>query len=476
MSEKFTHPRRRRRRAGVFATLAVTVAMLVTSIGAAAPAQGATQTAWIPLRCALAGSIPVAIGAALTATVPDSVNDGGGQFNISGASTTTIFPGTAQQSAAVFGANAFQGIIQDFQTHLVNGTVNFAPTAGGKTTQSSPTQFDAVAAVQPPNQAASGNPHINGGDTTRGGFQPATPAETFSFGDIPADTTGSTGNRYGPVPGVGGGPNPTDGTPDVLPDIGPITEDGNVGDDVTITNTNPGGSPTVGAGINAPRVVQNQVSFHQGGSPGTYTGALPADCAFDTRAPDPTPDESATCDGSPCEVGDDGSVPKPVASWVDEFTVPIVAVTPSDGVGTASARGTDPDASATIPGLGTFPVAAQYSAITNCDETANNRPFIVRASLGGQSIQFTRTGTDTSTCTSSGSTNTNEGTGTGNVTGAITGTATVHWVFDESPDDVTIDIVGDTGAELHISGAPQPLSGSPGGVWVFGTLPWPAGV
>jgi hypothetical protein len=30
---------------------------------------------------------------------------------------------------------------------------------------------------------------------------------------------------------------------------------------------------------------------------------------------------------------------------------------------------------------------------------------------------------------------------------------------------------GDT---LDIAGQPQPLSGSPGGVWVFEDLPWPA--
>lgn len=451
MSEKLSKPRRRGRRAGVFASLVAL--MLVASVGAV-PAQGATATAWIPLRCSIGGAIQVHVGAALTTTYPDTVAPGA-TFNLTGTSTTVIFPPAAQQGGAVFNGDAVQGIVQDFETNLTNASASFAATAGGPT-QSSPTQFNAVRAVQPPNKPAS-NPRINGGDTTRAGFAPATPAESFSFGDVPTDPTGQTGNRFGPVPGVGGGPNATDGTPDTLPDIGPLTVTGADGDTVTIVNQNPGGPPVMNGTTNlGPKVADNTIAFHNQGSgtPGTYGDQLGADCAFDTST---------------------SAVAKPVAAWVDNLTIPIEAVgPPEDGVGTASARGTDPDASATVTGIGTFPVPAQYSAITNCDETANNRPFIVRANAGGQQIQFNRTGTDTSTCTSSGSTNTNEGTGTGTVSGAINGPATLHWVFDESPDDVTIDIVGDAG-ELHISGAPQPLSGTPGGVWVFGTLPWPAG-
>jgi len=471
MSEKLSKPRRRGRRAGVFASLAAVASILVTSV-AAAPAQGATQTAWIPLRCALAGSIPVAVGASLTATVPNTVAPGG-TFNITGTTTEVIFPGTAQQSAAVFGANAIQGIVTQFQTHLVNATSAFVTTAGGNPAQSSPTQFNAVGAVQPPNQpavAGPSGPRINGGDTSRGGFLPATPAESFSFGDVPADTTGNTGNRYGPAPGVGGGAAPGAGTPDTVPDLGPLTVTGAAGQDVTISNTNPGGTPLVGAGINQPRVVANAISFHQGGSPGTYTTQLPADCAFDNRAPDTTVNEPG---GD--EVGDDGSVPKPDPTWVDAFTIPIEDVTPpEDGVGTASARGTDPDAIATVPGTGSFPVSAQFSAVTNCDENANTRPFIAHVQTP-LNVTITRTSTQTSTCHSEGGTSVNEGTGTANVTGAITDTATFTWRFEESPDTVDIDGTTTGGAELHISGAPQPLSGTPGGVWVFGTLPWPAG-
>ncbi len=89
-------------------------------------------------------------------------------------------------------------------------------------------------------------------------------------------------------------------------------------------------------------------------------------------------------------------------------------------------------------------------------------------------VKFTRTSTDTSTCTSEGSTSVNEGTGAGATTGAIVGPATVSWRFEDSPDNVVIHIEADNGATLDVSGAPQALNGSPGGVWVFGTLPWPA--
>ncbi len=148
----------------------------------------------------------------------------------------------------------------------------------------------------------------------------------------------------------------------------------------------------------------------------------------------------------------------------------------SPASGNASARGTDPDASADVPGVGTVPVTAQYSAITSCDETANNRPFIVRATdENGQFTTFTRTSTDTSTCTSEGSTSVNEGTGEGtfNTNGDMTH-ATFSWRFEDSPDNVVMHFDADDGGTLDVSGAPQALNGSPGGVWVFGDLPWPS--
>ncbi|MGH2980856.1 MAG: hypothetical protein ACRDKV_02280 [Solirubrobacterales bacterium] len=156
-----------------------------------------------------------------------------------------------------------------------------------------------------------------------------------------------------------------------------------------------------------------------------------------------------------------------------------------DGVGGASARGTDPDAVASVPFFGageSEEVVAQYSAITNCDEAQNTRPFIVRAldSAGGQ-VTVTRTSTDTSTCTSENSTSVNEGTGAGTASGGLTGNADISWRFEDSPDNVRIDIacigcgVLGTTVQFRISGAPQALNGTPGGVWVFGELPWPGG-
>ncbi len=105
-------------------------------------------------------------------------------------------------------------------------------------------------------------------------------------------------------------PNPTDGTPDTLPPIGPLTVTGALGDTVVIQNKNPGGTPLVGAGINEPRIVADVISFRN--ADGNYAQQLPVDCAYDTRPPDTSG-----------PIGPGGSVPKPVASWVDQIEIPI---------------------------------------------------------------------------------------------------------------------------------------------------------
>jgi hypothetical protein len=142
-----------------------------------------------------------------------------------------------------------------------------------------------------------------------------------------------------------------------------------------------------------------------------------------------------------------------------------------DGVGTTSARGTAQSGVADL--AGPHNVDVQYSAITNCNEAANTRPFIVNVPFFGWT--FRRTSTDTSTCNTSDGSSVNVGSGAGTATGpAFSGPATLAWRFQESPDNVVIHIEADSGSEVFAFGAPQPWNGSPGGVWVFGTLPWPA--
>ena len=147
---------------------------------------------------------------------------------------------------------------------------------------------------------------------------------------------------------------------------------------------------------------------------------------------------------------------------------------PEDGVGAASARGTDPDASL---GTDNATTTAQYSAITNCDEAQSTRPFIVRWTDGGTHT-FKKTGAaDTSTCVREGDTSVNEGTATGLMDGSTP--ATVEWSFVDGsqvpgPDNVNITVTPQAGDLLDIAGEPQPLNGTPGGVWVFPDLPWPA--
>ena len=138
-----------------------------------------------------------------------------------------------------------------------------------------------------------------------------------------------------------------------------------------------------------------------------------------------------------------------------------------DGVGFASVRGSDPDAD-----LGGATVAASYSAITNCDAAQSTRPFYVRWTVNGTSFLFKKDSVSTSTCFSEGATSIDEGAGAGTVNGSTP--ASLQWRFEESPDDVSITVTPEGADPLIIEGTPQPLNGSPGGVWVFGELPWPS--
>lgn len=143
-----------------------------------------------------------------------------------------------------------------------------------------------------------------------------------------------------------------------------------------------------------------------------------------------------------------------------------------NGVGGASARGTDPDAT-----LRAGTVAAQFSAITNCAAAQSTRPFYVRWTSGSTTNTFKKTGAaSTSKCFSNGGANINEGTGTGTINGTPGATVSWHFADGGGPDDAQITVTTTDSGALNIAESPpQPLNGTPGGVWVRGTLPWPAG-
>ncbi len=253
--------------------------MLIASVGTAPAQAQQTNTAWIPLDCLVAGLIHSHLGAALTATYPDSVAPGE-EFSLTGVQSVTVFPPAAQGAGGTFNADQLQGVITEFWTQTTNATTAFVTTSGGKAVNSTPNLFNSVGAVQPPNQLASA-PEVNGGDTGRDGYPSGTPAESFSFGDIPVDVTGGSGIAYGFVPGHGGSFGlPVGGTAVPLPDIGPITVDAAPAGDVVIQNVNgPGGDAVV-----------DTVEFHDkstaypGGTWNNATGGapVPANCAIDT--------------------------------------------------------------------------------------------------------------------------------------------------------------------------------------------------
>jgi hypothetical protein len=158
-----------------------------------------------------------------------------------------------------------------------------------------------------------------------------------------------------------------------------------------------------------------------------------------------------------------------------------------DGVGSVSARGTDPGAFWSPVGE----IEAQLSAITNCDAAQSTRPFIVRWSAGGTTYTFRKTSVDKSSCFSDGFPESarydtvNKGDGQGTVNGSP---ATLSWRFTEgdasglpegvSNDHAFVEIILKSGEHLrlHIAnpeGDDQSLNGTPGGVWAFGQLPWP---
>ena len=163
------------------------------------------------------------------------------------------------------------------------------------------------------------------------------------------------------------------------------------------------------------------------------------------------------------------------------------AAAQEDGVGSVSARGTDPGAYWSPVG----DIEAQLSAITNCDAAQSTRPFIVRWFADGTTYTFRKTSVDDSSCFSDGSPEgarydaVNQGDGQGTVNESP---ATFSWRFTDgdasglpegvSNDHAFVAITLKSGEHLrlHIAnpeGDDQSLNGAPGGVEVFGELPWP---
>ncbi len=169
---------------------------------------------------------------------------------------------------------------------------------------------------------------------------------------------------------------------------------------------------------------------------------------------------------------------------------------PMNGSGFASARGADHAARLRSSRLGRSgrPVSAQFAAITNCHASLSTRPFLVRWSVHGTTFTFRKTRVLGSRCLSNSSgASVIRGFGRGRMSfaGARRGAsrhlrhrkrARFRWRFSDpstsdsgGSDRVRIRIASRSGPILRIRvSPPAPLSGTPGGVWAFGALPWPA--
>jgi hypothetical protein len=332
------------RRSRPFFVLGVTLnaalmSLVVSGLGAtpAAAANMKTETAFIPLQCnigaGLSGGIPAHLGVTITATHLKSLNPGQ-KFRLRNLKPVLIDSPSAQRAAAVFHANAVEGVIRDFEQKLTNAKGNFNPGGTG-------TQINTVAAVQPPNVDA---PPVGSATTSQSSPRdplvdpntahpspldawseagvpqgPPVPAsdprrhDEFSFGPIPIDTTASPGvNAYGPVPGTGGGATVTSGTPDPIT-VRPFKVTGLAGQNVvfdvgdasrmvTVADTNSSG-PLVAASavfFYAPVVPAGRSHWNgaQNGNP------LPVTCGYDNS-------------NSPNKVA------KPDPTMVDRFVIPI---------------------------------------------------------------------------------------------------------------------------------------------------------
>lgn len=316
------------------AAFGLVASLLVAAVAAptASAAGTQTQTVWVPLICQL-GTVTVHWGVAMTATVPASVvpNE---QFELQNAYATLDFPGDAQNAQAFAFGNPSQieGALTTFDASLTNAiaptlvSADTSRTNGGAGTWSesatvaggvnadpniaspegSPAVINLVAAAQPPNADAPGplDPLING-PSPIAGFPdyPETPLEgVFSWGPAPTDGSGRNGtpggnpttNAYAPVPGSGGGPKPTSGTPDPLT-VGPLQATGAPGQAVTLA-VGASTSPRIQIGKSIYQFVLNNDVFlfeTTGSLANSWSADAPVACAVDTTSSAvPSPDPS----------------------------------------------------------------------------------------------------------------------------------------------------------------------------------------
>jgi hypothetical protein len=352
------------------------------SANMAAPvAASGTQvvTAWQPLACLILGAIPSHIGVALKATIPTSVTPGQ-QFDMTNVTAIQTLTPAAQTAAAAFNANAFEGVVKDFENNLVGATFTLS---GGAPT----TQLNQVAALQPPNSDQQGNtpppdPNIAliEGPSPLAAWADQSPPvaigdpvrqSVFSFGPIPVDSSGlATQNTYGPAPGTGGGPLVTSGTADALRVVGPFTATGAAGSNIVI-GAGDSTRHVLVDGQNEVLVAQTTIFFFNpapsaGHPSGSWSFPISADCGVDTH---PTK-----------------SVASPDPTYASNFSIPVVAAPSAPAVTTQPANQTvtaGASASFTSAASGTPAPTVQWQVSTNGGGTfadlagATSSPLVV---------------------------------------------------------------------------------------------------
>jgi Na+-translocating ferredoxin:NAD+ oxidoreductase RnfG subunit len=315
---------------GIVVDTALISVVMSASVATPVAASGTqTVTVWQPLACLILGAVPSHIGVVLNATIPTSVTPGQ-QFNMTNVTAIQVLTPAAQTQASLFSANAFEGIVKDFENNLTGATFTLA---GGAPS----TQLNQVAALQPPNSDhQTGDPNVNlieGPSPLQAWADQATPVligdplrqKVFSFGPIPVDSSGAASqNTYGPAPGTGGGALVTSGTADALNVVGPFTTTGLAGTNIVIGAGDASRTVLVD-GINEVLVAKTTIFFFNpaptpGFPSGRWSGQISADCGVDTH---PT-----------LKVG------SPDPSFASNFTIPIVTAPTAPAITTQPANQT----------------------------------------------------------------------------------------------------------------------------------------